>query len=109
MFIVKLNFSFGRRVTEFVGQTQEFWIPSLLMLLETPVSFLQIKMSAVRKAHATCTAKLMSVLNDSHLWLEVNGLQTSTLKLHHCLEAFVVLGLKPHKQTPRLERGKTHC
>ena len=24
MFIVKLNFSFGHRVTEFVGQTQEF-------------------------------------------------------------------------------------
>lgn len=30
----------------------------------------------------------------THLRLEVNGLQTPTLKLHHCLEAFAVLCLQ---------------
>lgn len=31
----------------------------------------------------------------THLWLEVNRLQTAALKLHHGFEAFVVLSLKP--------------
>lgn len=49
----------------------------------------------------------MYLFKESHLRLEVNGLQTSTLKLHHRLESFTVLCLQPSKHTaPYREREK---
>lgn len=41
----------------------------------------------------------------SHLWLEVNRLQTSALKLHHCLESFIVISLQCRKHTAENESG----
>lgn len=38
---------------------------------------------------------------ESHLWLKVNWLQTTTFKLHHCFEAFAVLGLPSSKHQQR--------
>lgn len=51
---------------------------------------------------------------ESHLWLKVNWLQTTTFKLHHCFEAFAVLSLPStkHQQRQRernsvTQRGKS--
>lgn len=47
---------------------------------------------------------------ESHLRLKVNWLQTTTFKLHHCFEAFAVLGLpsSKHQQKQRKkESGKS--
>lgn len=44
---------------------------------------------------------------ESHLWLKVNWLQTTTFKLHHCFEAFAVLSLPSTKHQQRQREKET--